>query len=271
MDQAARLFAKNETMRQDMYKVIVERPRRGGGFRSEASAPGNLEDSPKQEGLRRRHRSRKWLSENLRPLEHYLEAQVGRPWDNVFSEICAGIDRRNTVQRHIHQHLEDFVAIRVYAIDGVLHEDVGWRGRQPLESPWASRFYVDPRTGLLRLNKGRIKARRAYREDRRAYLGIGREDRYDDRRIVDTATQLHRIDGVWYRIDLAPITEQAIVDREIDAVRKTPLHRCPCYGSLKDVPGSVDLFGNADVYACGKRQLNARELRQYGLSNDDKL
>jgi len=39
--------------------------------------------------------------------------QLGRPWNKVFSEICAGIDRRNTVQQHIHQHIRDFIAIEV--------------------------------------------------------------------------------------------------------------------------------------------------------------
>ena len=45
------------------------------------------------------------LNENLAPLRRYLHAQIGRPWNKVFSEICAGIDRRNTVQQHIHQHI----------------------------------------------------------------------------------------------------------------------------------------------------------------------
>ena len=30
------------------------------------------------------------------PLERYLHQQVGRPWDAVYAEICAGIDRRST-------------------------------------------------------------------------------------------------------------------------------------------------------------------------------
>jgi hypothetical protein len=55
-------------MRKDMYKVIVERPRRGGGYRSEMPMPVDTEDAPGREGLRRRHRSRKHLNENLRPL-----------------------------------------------------------------------------------------------------------------------------------------------------------------------------------------------------------
>ena len=58
------------------------------------------------------------LNENLAPLRRYLHAQVGRPWNKVFSEICC-IDRRNTVQQHIHQHIGDpFIAVDVDVREG---------------------------------------------------------------------------------------------------------------------------------------------------------
>jgi hypothetical protein len=70
-------------MRADMYKVIVERPRRGGGDRQYRPLP-NDDDAPARESLRSRHKQRKWLNENLRPLQRFLASQVGRPWDNVY-------------------------------------------------------------------------------------------------------------------------------------------------------------------------------------------
>lgn len=256
-------------MRADMYKVIVERPRRGGGMRGEDPAPIDLDDSPRQEGLRRRHRRHKWLNENLAPLRRYLASQVGRPWDKVFSEICAGIDRRNTVQRHIHQHLEDFVAIRVYDVDGELQIDGRWRGRVALASNWAPEFYVHPRHGLLCVNEGRIQARRDYQRERRARFRDARDGAGEHRRTLDPNTQLHRIDGVWYRVELSVITNDAMLDRRVDALRKLPLDRCPREIAMKGVASRRDLFGDPNVYARSKRQLNARELRQYGLSNSD--
>lgn len=256
-------------MRADMYKVIVERPRRGGGMRGEDSAPIDLDDSPRQEGLRRRHRRHKWLNENLAPLRRYLASQVGRPWDKVFSDICAGIDRRNTVQRHIHQHLGDFVAIRVYDVDGVFQIDGRWRGRVPLADHWAPEFYVHPHHGLLCVNEGRIQARRDYALKRKASLRAAREDRCVNRRMLDANTQLHRIDGVWYRVELSAITNEAMLDRCTDALRKLPLERCPREIAMKGVASSRDLFGAPNVYARSKRQLNARELRQYDLSNSN--
>lgn len=256
-------------MRADMYKVIVERPRRGGGFRDEMPAPVDLSDSPRQEGLRRRHRCRKGLNENLSPLRRYLASQVGRPWDKVFSAICAGIDRRNTVQRHIHQHLEDFVAIRVYDVGGELQIDGRWRGRISLATYWAPEFYVHPRHGLLCVNEDRIQTRHDCAQRRRASMRAARENRCVNRRVLDTSTQLHRIAGVWYRVELSAITNEAMLDRCIDALRKLPLDRCPREIAMKGVASSRDLFGDPNVYARNKRQLNARELRQYGLFNGD--
>lgn len=42
-------------------------------------------------------------------LERYLTRQVGRPWDVVYSEICAIADLRSTVQWHLRLHLEFLV------------------------------------------------------------------------------------------------------------------------------------------------------------------
>ncbi|MBP6748541.1 MAG: hypothetical protein KA144_02785 [Xanthomonadaceae bacterium] len=256
-------------MRADMYKVIVERPRRSGGMRGEDSAPIDLDDSPRQEGLRRRHRCRKDLNENLAPLRRYLASQVGRPWDKVFSDICAGIDRRNTVQRHIHQHLEDFVAIRVYDVGGELQIDGRWRGHVPLANCWTPEFYVHPRHGLLCVNEGRIRARRDYDRERHAHLRATREGAREDRRILGENTQLHRIAGVWYRVELSAITNEAMLELRIDALRKLPVDRCPRQYATKGIASSDDLFGNPNVYARSKRQLSSHELRQHGLFNDD--
>lgn len=96
-------------MRDDMYKVIVERPRRGGITTHGSRRYRNQEDRPTKLGMRRGHASRKWLNENLAPLKRWLAAQAGRPWDGVYSDLCANIDRRNTVQAHIFAHIDGFV------------------------------------------------------------------------------------------------------------------------------------------------------------------
>ena len=136
-------------MREDMFKVIVERPRcrkdrPARGLRMQADL-----DGPIRLGMRAGYGYRN-LNENLSPLRRYLHAQVGRPWSKVYAEICTGIDRRNTVQRHIHQHLEDFIAIDVEIRDGELVDRR--RAHLSLGRLFAPELYVDPRTGLIRRN-----------------------------------------------------------------------------------------------------------------------
>ena len=251
-------------MRHDMYKVIVERPRRGGRYAIERPAPSDIEDAPTRESLRWRHRHRKWLNENLAPLRRFLASQVGRPWDAVYAELCAGIDRRNTVQRHIHEHIEDFVAIRVHERQGTLYTDRGGGRHVALSTMWAPHFYVDPAHGLLRLNAGRTEARRRHRDKRRADIAAQRGGDGDARRVVDATTQLHRIAGLWYRVELAPVAGRAGC---IDVLRRVPARDCPQWNDGARCLSNMTLFAIPDHFACGKRQLNARELRHHGLSN----
>src|SRR5258706_4465295 len=154
------------TMREDMYKVIVERPRRGKEGDATAARLREDFDGPNGLGMRAGYGYRS-LNENLAPLRRDLHAQIGRPWDKVFSEVCAGIDRRNTVQQHIHQHIRDFIAIDVDVREGQLIDLAtrwGFRGRG---SGLFQGLYVDPRTGLIRQNKNYRPWRRSIAEHRR--------------------------------------------------------------------------------------------------------
>lgn len=253
-------------MRKDMYKVIVERPRRGGGYRSEAPIPADLDDSPKQEGLKRRHRSRKCLNENLRPLERYLASQVGRPWDKVYSEISAGIDRRNTVQRHIHQHLEDFVETRAVADGDTILVWNGRLGYEPVGNLTWLRFYVDPRTGLLCLNRQGARKKRAIRLQQKIEHLIRLKKSHGTGIVIDDSTQLHMINGIWYRITLAKVARSRY-HGIFDKLRGLPACSCPDIVDAGGIPSNLTLFGRTGVYAADKQQVSVRELRARRLVN----
>lgn len=249
-------------MRHDMYKVIVERPRHGRyGVRGELRCR-DFEESPRQASLSA-YRRTKSLNENLRPLERFLQAQVDRPWNKVYAELCAGIDRRNTVQQHILQHVEDFVAVRVVSIDGQLGWIRSWGAPQPLQQRWAPRLFVDPASGVLLRNRLQERSVRARRAEQAA---IRQPD--PSRRVIGPARQLHCIDGVWFEIDLAPVAEAAAFqERPFDVLRRLDPARCPARQSAKGVAANQALFGRSDVYAWRKRQLGRDELRRHGLSN----
>ena len=141
-------------MRDDMFKVIVERPRWGA---SHASSP-KLKRMPHADaphiGLKRHARISarytKMLNENLAPLLRYLRRQRGRRWNAVFSEICASLDTGSTIKMHVRQHIEDFVVTRIsigrhgeWMFEGQVLGRKGHGGRR-------RDLFVDPRDGILK-------------------------------------------------------------------------------------------------------------------------
>lgn len=134
-------------MRSDMAKVIVERPRHGSRLRSVKFAArvrpaGDVEDfdlAPPGD------RDEKSLNENLAPLRRYLDRQVGRPWDKVYSEIRANLDTRKATQLHILQHLRDYVQTHCWMKGRTVMANRRWFGVDPVEG-----LYVHPKTGILR-------------------------------------------------------------------------------------------------------------------------
>ncbi|MFC4311765.1 hypothetical protein ACFPN2_21960 [Steroidobacter flavus] len=254
-------------MRKDMYKVIVERPRHWKGGDSRAARRRDDHDGPTHLGMRVGYGYRS-LNENLAPLRRYLLAQVGRPWDKVFSEICAGIDRRNTVQQHIHQHIEDFIATRVAIRDEELIDlSSPFRHAAEISQP----LYVDPRTGLIRINKKYRRGYRGYYAERKAQE---QAEMAACRRVLDERTLLLRLEELWFEVKLAelPASQEVltlvkgrrrikvIVERRYDAVFRRETSR-----AHTDWDERKRLYGARDLYAVSKRQLSTRELKAHGL------
>jgi hypothetical protein len=241
-------------MRHDMAKVIVERPRRGSRVRG---TPKGLrrrqqkltaDNLPRREGIRRRSGHTKEFNEHLGPLWRYLLSNVGHPWDKVFSEICAHINRNSAVQDHVRDHVWDFVEKDVILVAGVPCHGTGyWTGR-PLDNGWGRRrqLYVCPKTGLLKQVKPRPKQ------------GGGQPARPRVR--VDETHQCHFLDGAWHLVSLQKLPQNPHTCRERDVVLNTPVaslsaeHAAKAYG--------------AALYAVAKRRLGKRELRQYPVPLD---
>jgi hypothetical protein len=256
-----------------MAKVLVERPRRGGGWERPGRRPRSLDDLPPRLKMAPGNGRTKSLNENLSPLKRYLTSQAGRPWNKVYSEICARIDGRHTVQQHILLHLQDFVAVHArVAEQGV--EILRWNGWQPLADA-SVRLYVHPRSGLLRVNRARKPGRRELvRKQARADSAPA-----ESRRILGELEQLHRIDGIWYHVKLEALpepklrvriregiaTKEWICETRWDVVRSVNVSRLHGDRGPGNQPGNRELFGRADVYARTKHQLNTQELRRYGL------
>jgi len=146
-------------MRLDMAKVVTERPRRGHGNLSRKTsipkirrydADSEYEDLPTRapvSAARQYGWDKKSFSDLLGPLQSYLRAQVGRPWDKVYSELSQNLDRRSMSGRHIWTHVWQEVMVDCHLeADGKVYPNVQTRysGPRRLEG-----LYVHPITGLL--------------------------------------------------------------------------------------------------------------------------
>ena len=246
-------------MRKDMFKVIVERPRRGSEgwsrkgrarvLTDDDGAPikaGRMAHAPRKERLDKT----KYLNENLAPLARYIERQVNRPWNKVYSEICANLRTSSTVQQHVRDHIEDFVATRTRMEGGKVR--CAWArfgsADLPLEEE-RRKFYVHPRTGLLRRNPHYRSWERRRREEEAQRRAVRRARL----REIDKTTQLHKLkDDVWWEVKLAPkrahlIEEDVVID-----------------AGLSELPAHV-LYGREGWRAIAKRVLSKADKKQHGL------
>jgi hypothetical protein len=245
-------------MRADMAKVIVERPRLKGrswhkpkGYKRRLCRYGE-DGPPSREGITACWQGgSKYLNEHLGPLRRYLDKQVGRPWDQVFSEICAHINRNSAVQDHVRDHVEEYVTTHVILIDGVPCNGEGrfGYGRPLHELRWRP-WYVCPRTGLLRRVK--MASRKRSREPKQE-----RPPKYI--RVSDTL-QCRFLDGAWHLVTLKSLpTPYYHRERcaDVDVVLNLPVAQL--------TPLEVRQHYGAEVYAVAMRRLARKELRQYPI------
>lgn len=269
-------------MREDMFKVIVERPRlvNSNGYSRDGRKFRNDEDTATRLGMKRGYNWTKWLNENLAPLRRYLEKQVNRPWDKVYSEICATIDPRSTVKQHILQHIGDFVAINTYWLetpDGgkVIIRGRRWPRKDFLLEESTVKLYVHPRTGILLRNRRYISFDARKKKERQAQ----HERQFAVRRELGEHEQLHCIEGIWYQVMLGVLPKPKIQARQIDGKWKKKTIHESCWDvvrkewvsrehgvvpTAKHQPSNLEMYGDSNKYAASKRQLNSQELKKHG-------
>ncbi len=232
-------------MRTHMAKVIVERPRGGGGEKEPKGIRRRWQRCPLDDLPRRESIGKKWgmgwrskyLNENLAPLRRFLAGSVGRPWDKVFSELCQHIRIDSAVQKHVRDHVDDFVTRHVEIVGRTVRPLPGANGWGTLLRP----YYVHPVTGLLRASP---------RQPRKPERPPETQLRIDPTHVI------RQVDGLWYEIELAPYTDGPVYDV---CLREELPSRARAWSDtdrrLRELYGAV-------LYGRSKRQLNSREIRR---------
>ena len=192
-------------MRDDMFKVIVERPRRGVGYyrtlpneyraakHFKLDIDNNVNDEYCSTKLPMRSRSLGWdgkeLNENLNPLRRFVAKHVGRLWDDVYSEISAKLDASSTVKQHVRDHLKDFVSVKTYRTEDGQLWAAGRYGPTPI---YYRDFYVDE-NGILRDGRPPETTKKLTYKERHA------KAEWEWKRVIGGVTY-EKEDGIWYRV-----------------------------------------------------------------------
>lgn len=241
-------------MRSDMHKVIVERPRVWGSNRERKWSHLSLEDLPSRESIRSPYLDRKCFGENLAPLRRWLRSQVGRPWNNVYSEACAVIKPDSTIKNHIKVHLMDMVQRNTFMRDGEVW-CFGYKfWRQFVEMPVAELhrrwdgFYVHPESGILceipsASEVSRHKIEEVKRKEYCQWLGKDRA--------------LLKIDRLWFDCVMCSGKYIFGLSAYDAALRRIITER-----------DAQDRYG-VSAYCVKKRQLSKSELKRFNLVNSN--
>jgi hypothetical protein len=155
-------------MRDDMAKVVTERPRRGHGNGSKKTTgplirrfdPDREYDEPTRLPVARGRQygyEAKEFSDLINPLKRYLRSCLGRPWNNVHSELSLKLDRRSVAGSHIWDHVMSEIETDCYIGDNRLAYSN--RRRYPNTEIPVDGLYVHPRTGLIREQRGSRRRR----------------------------------------------------------------------------------------------------------------
>lgn len=265
-------------MREDMAKVVTERPRCRGGLKAPKGYYKKLESIPAEDQPKREKIRQKWIegyegkefTDVLGPLRGYVHSIIGKPFDKVFSDIKKTLPGDNMSVRHVLGHLWDML-IRNVAIDE--------QGR-PCDADLSYRYsdlvleyehrgviaYVDPRDGIIK--RAPTYKRAAYKEEPKPYVWKGDKLYY-------------LINDVWYEIEVG--TYSVIKSR----LSNRYSHYFSYATELKGFNGywSYDVvfkryvsvlqewelskaYGKTGVYAANKRQLNKQEIKRLGLRKE---
>jgi hypothetical protein len=229
-------------MREDMFEVIIERPRQGGKMpRERYRRPRELEDMPRCESMARGRGGTKGLNENLAPLVRFFRSRLGRPWNEVHAEISEHLSLRSAVQKHVLDHVRQMVELHAVIIDGRAYHPTTYRHHLLLVTPgrWGG-FYVCPESGRLR---EALPDRRKLPEPA------------PDRVELEPGYEAWRIEGLWYRVRFAPVPQARVGLRDLLLRRR--IDETGVVG-----PGGAleQKYGWRYRYAAEKRQMSHDEI-----------
>lgn len=269
-------------MRNDHHKLICERQRSGSGssyrdIRHDKNEAMNdewwleeVEDleeddklihtTNKKVSMRKTYKSRwinKSFNDHINPIRGFVRKNVGRKWDDVFSDFCAVYDQRAVLTKHLFQHLKWSIERNLVVKDDKLFTRSRRSGLEPIEESWTE-FYVDPRDGILKRNSQHKK----WTQIRKQYRAAEEAKRTENKIIIDKLTELQCIDGTWFKLTFAYM-EPYQITIDVPNAERPYSYQATRYRPIYDA--SVKPLYGWERRQMSKRTLSKKELRDHGL------
>jgi hypothetical protein len=249
-------------MREDMYKVVINRPRHASRYATKAKlrylgdhdVPSRM--TGKQIFRYKKKAITKHFSDHVMPLKRYLFSQRGRKWDDVFSEICAQLDTGSTVKMHVHEHIDGFILRKVRIDeDGVYRGCGSWHYNLDTPDRWWPDLYVCPIDGRVKETKvllvklGLVSAREKRRLNSKKTSTLK-----DSFRRLNETEFLVLCDGIWYRF-------------ETSAPPRSPYGYPVSDHSIRNELRNYRTIEHPQWTLISKKQLSSKVLKKHGLRN----
>lgn len=234
-------------MRRDIKDVLTERERIGSSFSSQKTALSidpavstwdDIDCGPVYLSSSRHRQGGCWhktLNENINPLRRYLQANVGRPWNDIYSEVRACIDPRSDAGWYALQHLKWIVETQVEVIDGEVY---------PTRGHYLYRkFYIHPESGIL------CSTTPFKKKKRQIPITVVK--------INGDADYYEKVNGIWYHFLMEfPPQEYRVVSYEESTAAERILYDLKVSGDTCAVPRQL-----LSPTLISKKQASKREIR----------
>jgi hypothetical protein len=214
---------------------------------------GNNINNP--HGMRKAHRltvkCEDWYGEigtDLSVLRRFLQSRVGRPWNEVYSEICAEADYRSFEGHHLREWLEITVEQNCYIEDGEVLDQRGLH----VGNFWGE-FYVHPETQTLEY----VKKTQKYRAPV-----------YEQKVFEMDGHLYHEHEGLWYRVEMEKVAKNTgryaypIPHHKTDVFLRDRLDLPHYYSGM--IHFLLDKYGRSPSgsawFCVGKESANSKEI-----------
>lgn len=267
-------------MRNDMAKIVSEPAKRGVGYYRTLNNEYrkaktfkfdedlNVTDEFCVNVLPMRSKRISWEGKEhsyaYRTIRRYTRSQVGKVWDDVYSEICKKFRTEAAKALDMKTLFADEVEQKTWVEDDGKIYYRGWGGRMCCAEEECNTLYVDPRTGILCISNGdsyRIKQKNREKERN--------EEAIAWRKIVCEKFQFHKVDGNWFRVILGEITSEMVGKRMYvsgDALGSFDVKPKMYYEYYSFRHHLYFKYGAWNLWAIKKESASKADIRRYKLN-----